>query len=64
MSAWNKPTKKEVLIFLHSNWIGKRLLNEETNINYGNNYYSYSMSGGIRDIHLFFVQPNTIIISI
>jgi len=32
-------------------------LDEETNINFGNNYYPYSMSGGIRDIHLFFVQP-------
>ena len=44
--------------------IGKRLLNEETYINLGNNYYPYSMSGGIRDIYLFFVQPNILITSI
>ena len=44
--------------------IGKRLLNEETYINLGNNYYPYSMSGGIRDIYLFFVQPNILISSI
>ena len=44
--------------------IGKGLLNEETYINLGNNYYPYNMSGGIRDIYLFFVEPNILISSI